>query len=202
MDLQEIWKDFKPKTDEVTDITNTNQLHHSIGFENPLKKLKKLLKANIIWGILITLVLVPTIIYAQYWPIHAFLSIVVLFTIWGVFKAIILYKDINPDVTGNNLLSELIRNKDAINKWMRVQRKVALAVYPFSAAGGFMLGGVVGSGKTLEQFMSKPSMYWALIISIIVLTPLCDLLTKWMFNYSFGKVLHKIDQLIEELSEV
>lgn len=200
MDLQDIWKDFQPKTDEVRDITNTNQLHHSSSFENPLKKLKKLLRANIIWSIVISIIYIPVMIYAEYWQIHAFLSVVIVFTIWAVYSAIKLYQDLDPNVSANNLLSELKRQANAINKWMDVQKKVALAIYPISAAAGFMFGAVAGSGKPLEQVMAKPNMIWILIITVIVLTPICHLLTKWMFNFSFGKVLKKMNGLIDELS--
>jgi hypothetical protein len=66
--------------------------------------------------------------------------------------------------------------------------------------GGFFLGGVIGSGKTVEGFMSKPLMWVILSICILVLTPLCYWLVKVMFKYSFGNHLQQLKANIDELT--
>ena len=74
-----------------------------------------------------------------------------------------------------------------------------MIIYPISAAGGFMLGGYVGSGKPIEQFMSKPAVLIALVISIIVLVPICHHFAKWMDKKAFGQFADVLKQNIDML---
>jgi len=80
------------------------------------------------------------------------------------------------------------RHCESITTWLNNQQKVALIIYPVSATGGFMLGGVIGSGKSVEVLMSKPVVILVLIVTIIILVPICYYLAKWMCNYSFGNI--------------
>jgi ABC-type nitrate/sulfonate/bicarbonate transport system permease component len=114
-------------------------------------------------------------------------------------KAYGLYKNIDLNLTQDNVLTELKKQYDAFTEWKKQSLRVALFVYPFAAAGGFMLGGTIGSGKTIEVFMSN---YWvliALVISILVLVPLSYLLAKWMTKVAFGKFIDQLKERIDEL---
>ncbi len=82
---------------------------------------------------------------------------------------------------------------------IRTQIKVALFIYPISAAAGFMLGGVVGSSKAAEAFMQKTVIWIILLVVVIILTPLCYLLARWMLRYSFGKHLDTLQEKTNEL---
>nr|MBC7612753.1 hypothetical protein [Pseudopedobacter sp.] len=131
-----------------------------------------------------------------------FISITLFFTDWAGYAGFQLYKSIETNVTANNLLSELKRVVYILEEWIGVQCKVAIFVYPISATGGYFLGGVIGSGKTVGQFMSRPFVVYAFIITIIILMPICYYLSKWMFNYSFGKSIKQMQKLIDELTAV
>jgi hypothetical protein len=76
---------------------------------------------------------------------------------------------------------------------------VALWVYPFAATGGFMLGGTVGSEKTVEVFMGDYRVLIALAIMLVVLVPLSYWLAKWMTRVAFGKYVQQIKERIDEL---
>ena len=82
---------------------------------------------------------------------------------------------------------------------MKVQQQAALIIYPISAAGGFLLGGVLGSGKSVEVFMSKTVVQVALLVCIIILTPAAYYLARWMYNCSFGKHLAALQKNINDL---
>ena len=73
-------------------------------------------------------------------------------------------------------------------------------MYPVAATGGFMLGGVVGSGKTVEAFLYRPSILIILVITVAIITPVCYYLAKLMFKYAYGRHLKKLKELIDELN--
>jgi hypothetical protein len=80
-----------------------------------------------------------------------------------------------------------------------MQEKVALFFYPIGAVGGFMMGGVIGSGKTIGEFMSKPVVLIALVIVLVTLIPACYYLAKWMNKKAFGDHLEKLKENINQL---
>ncbi|MCG7859559.1 hypothetical protein MD537_21455, partial [Flavihumibacter sediminis] len=65
--------------------------------------------------------------------------------------------------------------------------------------GGYLSGGILGSGKTIEELMTKPIFVYALPVTMLVLIPICYWLAKWMFNKSFGKHLRSLEGIIHSL---
>ena len=168
--------------------------------KNPLRIIKKNLMIQIVFGILICFLYVLLICWFRIWPVQVALGIVFLFSLWAMFTALQQYKKIAPAVSfSNSLLAELKRNLISIHNWMRTQERVALFIYPVSAAGGFMLGGTAGSGKPVGLFMSKPIVLLALLIVILFLLPVCYFLTRWLFRYYFGRHLDILQQTISEM---
>ena len=167
---------------------------------NPLQKIKRNLLINMIYGVLICFIYLFIIFYFQIWQVQIAISIVLIFSLWALYTAWIQYKKIDiSHPLNSSLLIELKRNYESINHWIKSQQKVAIAIYPISATGGFMLGGVLGSGKSVELIMSKPPILIALAITLIILVPACYYLAKWMSNYSFGKHLKTLAQNIKDL---
>jgi hypothetical protein len=199
MNIEEVWKGHQIVTNTLPELQNIGQLKSS-NQSNPLKKMKKLLLQNMI-GVTVCITFYIAIIYFfNFWQIRALTGITLVFTIWALINARQLYRSVNNNVSATNLLAELKRNRDALNSWMRIQMRVAVFIYPFCAAGGYLWGGVIGSGKDVSAFMSKPIAGWALIACIIVLTPLGYLAGKWMFKKTFGTVVTQLDQHIASLS--
>lgn len=200
MDLEEIWKATEASSEQLPEIKSLAQLQHQ-GLKNPLKRAKNMLGKNIIYSIIICLIYLPIIFIYRFWQIQLFIGLTLIFTTWAGWTAFDLYRTIKPNVSADNLLNELKRVVNTLNQWIKVQIKVALFIYPISATGGYLLGGVIGSGKNIEEFMSKPIAFYALIICIIVLTPACYYLSKWFFNKSFGKSIKQMNNTIKELTE-
>lgn len=200
MDLQEIWKATEASFEQLPEIKSLAQIQPH-GLKNPLKKAKNMLGKNIIFSIIICLIYLPIIFIYRFWQIQLFIGITLLFTTWAGWTAFDLYRSIKPNVSADNLLNELKRVVSTLNQWIKVQIKVALFIYPISATGGYLLGGVIGSGKNVEDFMKKPIALYALIICILVLTPTCYYLSKWLFNKSFGKSIKQMNRIIAELTE-
>ena len=113
-----------------------------------------------------------------------------------------LYKNTDENITpSNSLKQELQKNYNSFQSWWKLQQKAGLFVYPIAAAGGFILGGVEGSGKSVEVFLYNPMMIKILVVTVLMLVPICYYMAKWMFNYVYGKHLMKLKNLIDELAE-
>ncbi|OOQ58831.1 hypothetical protein [Mucilaginibacter pedocola] len=197
MDIEQIWKGHQPETAGLPEVQGIAQLKPEQN--SPLKRMKKLLIQNMV-GVGICIGMYVCILYFfNYWQIRALIGITLLFTLWGLLSARQLYRSVDDDVLADNLLAELKRNRNALNSWMRIQMRVSAIIYPFSAAGGYLWGGVFASGKDVTTFMDKPSAWWVLIACVIILPPLGYMAGKWMFNKSFGKVIAQLDTNIGNL---
>jgi hypothetical protein len=199
MNLEQLWQKHQPNTDGLPELHQLNDLKpvHELSV---LKKLKKMLGINMGWALLIAAAYVIVLVCYPYWQIQALIGIALVFTLWGAWSAWQLYQKVEVNVQATSLLAELQRNSEALKAWMQIQTRVALFVYPFCIAGGFLLGGVIGSGKSIAALMQKPLIPWALIAAIILLTPLSYLAAKWMFRVSFGKLLKRLEENIQSLT--
>ena len=170
--------------------------------KNPLLQVKKNLMIQIVFGGLLCVFYLFLIIRFPVWPVRLCMGVVLIFSVWGIYTALEQLKRISVTVSGDSpLVPELKRNLLSLNTWIRVQQRVALLVYPISAAGGFMLGGVEGSGKSVGVFMSKPIIWIVLVITILVLVPLCYYITRWMIWSYLGRHLELLEKNITDIEE-
>ncbi len=200
MSINQTWGEANDsQDDDLSSLLQSSKLSQ-ISSNNPLEKIKRNLRINIIFGTLICLLYVVILFYFQIWQVQLCILVVLAFSIWAMYTAYCQYKKINSTISpGNPVLVELKRHYQSITDWMNTQQRVALFIYPISAAGGFMLGGVSGSGKTVAIFLSKPLVLIALAIALAILVPACWYLTKWMFKYSFGKHMEALKGNIDAL---
>jgi len=200
MNIEETWHEINDSSDR--DLAAMLRPSGLTGFSshNPLEKIKKNMVINMVWGLLICVLYIAVIIHFPIWQVQAAMGIVFIFSLWAIYTAFLEYKRLNTAVSSTRtLLDEMKRHHQSITRWMHTQQKVALFIYPISATGGFMLGGVSGSGKTVEDFMSKPLVWGALLIALIILVPACYFLAKWLFKLSFGKHLKTLTENIKTL---
>lgn len=203
MSIEQNWKKMNEGADDdLSSLLQKGRLQkmHS---SNPLQKIKYYLVVSIAWAVLIAALYIYVLIRFPYWQVIVCIGAVLLFTVWGGYTSWVQYKSIRPSVPGDQpLLAEMEKHYTGIRDWMRLQMKVAIFVYPVAAAGGFMIGGIVGSGKSIEYFLSKPVVILALIIAVVVLVPCCIWLAKWMFKKSYGKHLATLKKNIDALKSL
>lgn len=194
------WNDInEAQDDDLAALLKPSRLS-GITSNHPLEKIKRNLRINMIWAVVLCALYIFLIFRFPIWQVQLCVAVVLLFTLWALYTAYAQYKQMNSHVSPMNaVLDELKRHYQSINHWMRTQQLVALFIYPISATGGFMLGGVSGSGKSVASFISKPPVLIALLIALAVLVPACWFLTKWMFRYSFGKHMKKLKENIDAL---
>ncbi len=167
----------------------------------PLKKLKRNLLIGMFWAVLITFLYIILFFFINLWQVYIALFVMTFFNIWIMIDTWKLYKNTNENITpSNSLKEELQKNYTGFQNWRKLQQKAGLFVYPIAAAGGFILGGFWGSGKSVDAFLYNPRMITILLITVLVLVPICYFAEKWMFNYAYGKHLKKLKMLIDELS--
>ncbi|MBK8521741.1 MAG: hypothetical protein WAT20_07790 [Ferruginibacter sp.] len=202
MSIEKTWGELNdPQDNDLSSLLQSSTLP-KLASHNPLVKIKKNLLNNMVAAVLICMLYVAVIFYFQIWQVQMAIGLVLIFSLWAVYTTFQQYKQLNTTVSPHSsVLVELKRHYQSITNWMNTQQRVALYIYPVSAAGGFMLGGVLGSGKPVEAFMHKPFVLITLLIAIIILVPACWYLARWMFNYSFGKHLKALKKNIDALEE-
>ena len=200
MDIENIWQQSKGSDDALNKILEQkdfSKFHSRL----PLEKLKSNLIVGIIWAAIITAFYIAVFFFVHIWQVNVALGILCFFNILIAIDSWKLYKKINVDFsTTNSLKEELKKNYSGFQRWWRIQQRLGLFVYPIGATGGFILGGVLGSGKSVEAFLYNPKMLIVLIITILILVPICYFGARWMFNYAYGKHLKKLKAFIEELN--
>jgi hypothetical protein len=200
MDIKNIWEQSSGSDDELNKMfqqKDFSNLHSKL----PLNKLKKNLLIGLLLAALITAFYVALFFFIGIWQVHIAIAIAILFNVFVGFDTWKLYTNINVYVsTTNSLKDELQKNYSDFQSWWRIQERFGLFVYPIAATGGFILGGVEGSGKSVEAFLYNPKMLLVLGVTLLILVPLCYYGARWMFHYAYGKHLKKLKQLIDELS--
>ncbi|TDO29377.1 hypothetical protein [Sediminibacterium goheungense] len=201
MSIEKTWKDIDEQPDEVlASLLKPRVLHH-LQTKSPLATIKKNMLINSIWALLIALGYLLIIIYFPFWQTRLCIGILFLFTVWAAYSTLLEYRNIRLSVPDNSLLEELERNYQNINRWIQQQKRAGIFIYPISAAGGFMLGGTVGAGKSVDEIMSKPVMWIALVIVTAILVPCGFYLAKWLTHRAFGRHLEVLKQNIEDLKK-
>ncbi len=200
MDIENTWQHGGGSDDMLNKMLQQTDFRN-IQSKLPLKKLKRNLLIGISWAILITLLYISLFFFINLWQVYIALCILIIFNFWIMIDSWKLYKGTNENITpSNSIKEELQKNYNGFLNWWKVQQKAGLFVYPISAAGGFILGGFWGSGKSVEAFLYNPRMLTILLITILILVPICHFAAKWMFNYAYGKHLKNLKSLIDELS--
>lgn len=196
------WKEWEPKDKDLENLLRSGFLTRKAS-QHPLEKLKKNLLINICWALLITIGYGIIFINYPLWPVRIALVVMIGFNIFGIVTGWRLYQHIPSNYTSGLDVLGMLRNcHHHITEWGKQQMRLAIFVYPIAATGGYLLGGVSGSGKSLEELLRSPVFIWALPISLLILVPMAMLLAKWMFRKAFGRHLETLRQMIIDLEKL
>ena len=201
MNIEEQWKGMEgQQDDELSAMLKMTDIR-KLPSKDPLRKIKNNLLSHSILGIAISGFYIFVLIKFPLWQILLCLGIVLLFTVWAIIQALQLYKKLSVSNNSLSVLQQMELHYYTINKWMNIYQWAALFIYPVSAAGGFMLGGFLGSGKPIEVFMQKPVVIIALLVTVAVLVPCCFYLAKWMSRRAYGRYADVLKQNIDALEK-
>ena len=199
MNFEETWKNIGQHDDILNGLISKNTIS-KYGSNLPINKLKSNLLGGIFWAILLTSGYIFLLFVTKTWLVNVTLVIMSLFNCWVMMDSYKLYKLISK-ITPFNLKQQLESNYSALSRWRTLQQRASLFIYPVSVSGGFILGGVIGSGKPALLFLYDPKILVALAIAVIVLTPACYFLANWMFKIAYGKHMESLKAIIDELGE-
>ena len=201
MDINMEWKKAGEGEDKELSALLNMPLITQLPSKDPVEKIKRAILLNACWGLLISGGYIFVLFRFPYWQILVCIGFVLLITLWGVVKTLILYRKLPKALGMNTLLQEMEGHYNNISQWINLQQWASLLIYPVSIAGGFMLGGSLGSGKPIAAFIQQPHIMLILLITVIILVPLCFYLARWMSHKAFGQYARQLKVNIDSLKK-
>lgn len=199
MDLQRAYKGMDTSPGDLEKMLD-RVMHGRLPSDHPMTRLHRILRINLILTVVITTAFMALAFITPEPLVLLLFSALLVFSVWSVMDSVRLLKGLGAGIScTNSLMTEMQRQSDLIQRWIRLQGRVALAVYPFSIAGGFIWGGIEGSGLDALTFLKAPWVAEMLTIIILVLVPVCYFAARGLSRWVFGRHLSALEQRIEEL---
>lgn len=199
MDTKKVWQNISGQ-EELLDALmkegNFSRLHS----KHPLSKLRRTLWISIILAAVITLLYIVMIFLIPVWQVALSLIILAFYNLFIIKDSLKLYRKL-PDgvIPDHSLKEELSSHYDGFMQWWHLQQRISIFIYPVAATGGFIWGGMMGSGKAVEDFLYNPAMLTILGITLLVLVPLSYWFARILFQQMYGRHLKKLKQQIESM---
>ena len=201
-ELKAIWNQLKEDTNQLTDFSSAEiRAIISKKSQGSMEKLANKILNKFILCIILTVAIACYIPFASPLPSQVLLMIMFATYLLGCMLLFQEYRELKKklDPTLQPLENMKLFYK-RVKKVIRYEELISLAIYPISAPAGFMVGMVAASEN--DSYLTKPSHWIAMIVTMIVVVPLADLLTKWMNRRTFGKYLKRLEQNIHELEGI
>ncbi len=198
MDLGDVWR--KLEEDKLSKPV-TGAVEVPKESKHPIQKLKNSYKVTIAFTIAFLIGFIILLFSFNEPLVRISLALVIFSYVFFLAINYSMYKKIKVDFPVDQSLIKALRHTyDFISSNIRFQERVALFIYPVAGTAGFLMGGSLGSGD-LDSMLKEKTVIFTLIIVLIVLTPICYFLTKWMYKISYGKCLVELKALINELEK-
>jgi len=197
MSFEQDWEAITPADKALADLLEKGV--PKLPSKDPLQKVKRNLLYNAIMGFCIAVFYIVIICKFPVWQVWVCIGTVFLFTVWASVDALRHHLAIQQSHAAHNLLQEMKRHYQALTHWMKMQQQVALFIYPVAGAGGFMIGGSLGAGRTIDEVMHKPIMMIIMVITVLLLIAPCFYLARWMNKKAFGNYVQQLKQNIDAL---
>ncbi len=200
MDLHEAWKKLEEEHLEKPANWKTVEHPEKSRSKHPVIRLKKSLETTLVFAVVFLVLFIVLIFIFDPWLVKLFIGIIIGAYVFFTWYNYITYRDLNlqwQQAFEGSLKSALQNIHSIIYKSIRFQEKAALFIYPFSVMAGYMMG--LSEYNNFEQDIQETRVLIALLIAIIILTPACYYLAKWMYKISYDKYLDQLKKLIEEM---
>jgi hypothetical protein len=197
MDLTEAWK--KLESDTLSKPV-AGSVHIQKTSKHPVQKLILLFNVTLGFAMFFELGFIYLFAIMPQLIVKVFLVIMI---ITYAFFFLLNYKVLRKikhsfrlDLSLKNTLKQVYDNTVST---LAFQRKASLIIYPLAATAGFLMG--LAAEKDAAMMMQKWQVQVILLISIIILTPSCYYLARWMEKVSYGKYLHQLRNLIAQFEK-
>jgi hypothetical protein len=196
MELGELWK--KLESDKLSKPV-LGAVHIQKKSKHPVEKLKN----AYLWttGFSFTFLILFIVLFFLFdeWIVKVGLVFMIVGYIFFFVTNFSMYRKVQVALPiDKSLKTVLMYTYNFITENIRFQERVALFIYPFATAAGFLMGGSASSGNVMEMLEIK-AVFIIMIVTCIVFTPLAFYLTRWMYKVSYGKCLEELKERIEQL---
>jgi hypothetical protein len=197
MDLKEVWKKLEQEklNQPVVGAVEVNKTS-----KHPMQKLIQLFKLTLGFAAFFEICFSALLFMMDQPIVKVFLVImIIVYLFFFVINYRVLrniQKSFRLDL---NLKSTLKQVYDNIMSTLAFQRKASIIIYPLAATAGFLMG--LSAEKDAAIMIQKWQIIVTLVITIIILTPSCYYLARWMEKVSYGKYLTQLRELIQQFEK-
>lgn len=196
MNLQETWNalDLEKPLPKASALLTSSKSKH------PVQRLKRAYLISIGFSVVFLFVFIALLFRFEETVVR--IGILAMVIAYVAFSAINLraYQKIRTDFPMDGNLKTVLQNTyDFITGNIRYQERVGLFIYPFALAAGFLMGLSEGSGSAAEAINSQVVLIMLGVV-IVLFTPLCWLLARWLYRATYTPCLVDLKKLIEELN--
>jgi hypothetical protein len=200
MDLHEAWK--KLEHEQLEKPANLKAVFRPERgrSKHPALRLKKSLEITLGFSVIFLILFVALFFMFSPWLVKGMIGIIIaayIFFTWYNFITLLKLKAQLQQAFETSLKVALQQMHDIVYQSIRFQEKAALFIYPFSVMAGYMMG--LSEHNNFDQDIQDVRVLIALLIAIIILTPACYYLAKWMYKISYDKYLNQLRNLIAEM---
>jgi hypothetical protein len=200
MDLREAWKKLEHDRLEKPAQWSADARPEKSKSKHPALKLKKSLETTLGFSVAFLIFFIVLIFLFDHWLLKLFIGTVTGAYVFFSWYNYITLKELKLQLKqafDTSLKTSLEQIHRIVFQSIRFQEKAALFIYPFSVIAGYMMG--LSQHDNFEQDIQETSVLVALAIAIVVLTPACYYLAKWMYKVSYDKYLDQLNKLIHEM---
>lgn len=196
MDLLETWK--KLDEDKLAKPVSGFIVHPGSS-RHTLTRLRRNYYIKSIVAIVILLLFVSLFFLFDQPLLRFGISIIIAGYLLMIGAAVSMLSKVKTDLPVDGALVEALRHtKRLIQADARFEKIVSLTLYPFACATGFMVGFVLSGGEVMEIITSVKFMS-ILIVTILIVTPLCYWLASWLHKKTYGQCVNEISEMIADL---
>ncbi len=197
MDLKEAWKKLEREKLNLP-VLGAAQVRKSS--KHPVQKLIYLFKVTLGFSIFFGLFFGYLLIRMDQPIVKVFLVIMIITYLFFFVLNYQILRNIQQSFRLDlNLKSTLKQVFDNTMSTLAFQRKASIILYPFAATAGFLIG--LAEERDAATLMQKWQVILTLAITIIILTPSCYLLARWMEKVTYGKYLNQLRELIQQFEK-
>ncbi|MBL7854593.1 MAG: hypothetical protein JNL17_09340 [Cyclobacteriaceae bacterium] len=199
MNLQDVWKKLEVEKLEVARPSPLNPW--AIKSKHPVAKLKEAYKITTLFSVVFLIGFIVLFFLFDQMLVKLGLAATIVGYIFFFVTNFNMYRKIKAEFpVESDLKSVLTHTYTFITSNIRFQERTALFIYPIAGAAGFLMGGA-SAGADPEAFIQKPVVVAILVVFLIIATPLCWLLARWLYRISYGVCLAQLKELIDELEK-
>ena len=197
MDLHKAWKKLESDKFSKPVVGSVHVLKTS---KHPVQKLIQLFKITLGFTIFFALGFMYLLGIMSQPIVKVFLVIMIIvyaFFFFLNYKTLVkIQQSFRLDLNLKSTLKQVYDNTIAT---LSFQRKASLIIYPLAATAGFLMG--LAAETDAAMMMQKWQVQVILLIAIIILTPACYFLARWMEKIIYQKYLNQLRDLIQQFEK-